>query len=68
MARPRLTEQQKLAKALTELHQVLGAEQGVVRGKQIKNPTRLLLLERYHTVFRQLLGVPGQLSDRAFWQ
>ena len=46
MARPRLTEQQKLAKALTELHQVLGSEQGVVRGKQIKNPTRLLLLER----------------------
>ena len=46
MARPRLTEQQKLAKALTELHQVLGSAQGVVRGKQIKNPTRLLLLER----------------------
>ena len=46
MARPRLTEQQKLAKALTELHQVLGAEQGVVRGKQIKNATRVLLLER----------------------
>ena len=46
MARPRLTEQQKLAKALTELHQVLGSEQGVVRGKQIKNATRVLLLER----------------------
>lgn len=46
MARPRLTEQQKLAKALTELHAVLGSEQGVVRGKQIKNSTRLLLLER----------------------
>lgn len=46
MARPRLTEQQKLAKALTELHSVLGSEQGVVRGKQIKNSTRLLLLER----------------------
>lgn len=46
MARPRLTEQQKLAKALAELHQVLGSEQGVVRGKQIKNATRVLLLER----------------------
>jgi hypothetical protein len=46
VARPRLTEQQKLAKALTELHAVLGSEQGVVRGKQIKNSTRLLLLER----------------------
>lgn len=46
MARPRLTAQQKLAKALTELHQVLGSEQGVVRGKQIKNATRVLLLER----------------------
>lgn len=46
MARPGLTDQQKLAKALTELHQVLGSEQGVVRGKQLKNPTRLLLLER----------------------
>ena len=46
VARPRLTEQQKLAKALTELHSVLGSEQGVVRGKQIKNSTRLLLLER----------------------
>lgn len=46
MARPRLTEQQQLAKALTELHQVLGSEQGVVRGKQIKNATRVLLLER----------------------
>jgi len=46
VARPRLTEQQKLARALTELHEVLGSERGVVRGKQIKNPTRLLLLER----------------------
>jgi Fic family protein len=46
MARPRLTEQQKLATALTELHRVLGSERGVVRGKQIKNTTRVLLLER----------------------
>jgi fido (protein-threonine AMPylation protein) len=46
VARPRLTEQQKLTKALTELHEVLGSERGVVRGKQIKNATRLLLLER----------------------
>lgn len=46
MARPRLTEQQKLTKALTELHEVLGSERGVVRGKQIKNSSRLLLLEQ----------------------
>src|ERR1035437_5596481 len=46
MARPRLTEQQKLATALTELHRGLGSERGVVRGKQIKNATRVLLLER----------------------
>ncbi|MDP1613799.1 MAG: Fic family protein [Sulfuritalea sp.] len=46
MARPRLSEQQKLANALAELHQVLGSERGVVRGKQIKNTTRVLLLER----------------------
>lgn len=46
MARPRLSEQQKLAKALTELHQALGSGRGVVRGKQIKNPTRVLLLEK----------------------
>lgn len=46
MARPRVTEQQKLANALTELHQVLGAERGVVRGKQIRNAARVLLLEK----------------------
>jgi hypothetical protein len=46
MARPRLTEQQKLAAALTELHQVLGSERGVVRGNQLRNAVRVLLLER----------------------
>ena len=46
MARPRLTEPQKLAKALTELHQVLGSERGVVRGNQLRNAVRVLLLER----------------------
>lgn len=46
MARPKLSEQQKLAKALTELHRVLGSERGVVRGKQIRNAARVLLLER----------------------
>jgi len=46
MARPRVTEQQKLVNALTELHQVLGAECGVVRGKQIRNAARVLLLEK----------------------
>lgn len=46
MARPRLTEQQRLTKALTELHQVLGPECGVVRGNQIRNAARILLLEK----------------------
>lgn len=45
MARPRLTPRQKLARALAELHGVLGSEQGVVRGKQLSNANRLLLLE-----------------------
>ena len=45
MARPRLTRQQKLSRALTELHQVLGSERGVVRGKQISHATRVALLE-----------------------
>lgn len=46
MARPRITEQQKLATALTELHEVLGSERGVVRGSQLRNATRVLLLEK----------------------
>ncbi len=46
MSRQRLTGQQKLVRALTELHQVLGSQSGVVRGKQLKNATRKLLLER----------------------
>lgn len=45
MARPRLTPRQKLARALEELHGVLGSERGVVRGKQLSNANRLLLLE-----------------------
>lgn len=44
MGRPRLSERDKLSKALTELHRVLGAERGVVRGAQLKNATRVLLL------------------------
>lgn len=46
MARPRLTEQQKLATALTELHQVLGSERGVVRGNWIRNAVRVLCLKK----------------------
>lgn len=46
MARPRLTDRQRLARALEELHGVLGSDQGVVRGKQLANAHRLLLLER----------------------
>ncbi|MFV5214397.1 Fic family protein [Azonexus caeni] len=45
MARPRLTPRQKLARALTELHGVLGADRGVVRGPQLTNANRVLLLE-----------------------
>lgn len=45
MARPRLSARQKLARALEELHGVLGSERGVVRGPQISNANRLLLLE-----------------------
>jgi hypothetical protein len=46
MGRPRLSEQQKLAKALEELRQIIGSDHGVVRGNQLKNSTRVLLLEK----------------------
>lgn len=46
MGRPRLSEQQKLAKALEELRQIIGLDHGVVRGNQLKNSTRVLLLEK----------------------
>lgn len=45
MARPRLTQRQKFARALEELHGVLGSERGVVRGQQLTNVNRVLLLE-----------------------
>lgn len=45
MARPRLTPRQKLVRALNELHGVLGSERGVVRGQQLTNVNRVLLLE-----------------------
>ncbi len=45
MGRPRLSARQKLARALEELHGVLGAERGVVRGPQISNASRQLLLQ-----------------------
>jgi hypothetical protein len=46
MGRPRISASQRLARALSELHGVLGAERGVVRGPQISNATRVLLLEK----------------------
>lgn len=45
MARPRISARQRLARALKELHDVLGADRGVVRGPQISNETRVLLLK-----------------------
>lgn len=45
MARPRLTPRQKLARALEELRGVLGADRGVVRGHQLSNANRVLLLQ-----------------------
>ncbi len=53
MSRQRLTAQQKLVRALTELHQVLGSQSVVVRGRQLKNATRILLLE--HGYLREIL-------------
>lgn len=45
MARPQLTARQKLTRALEELHGALGSERGVVRGPQLTNANRLLLLK-----------------------
>ena len=45
MARPRISSKQRLARSLKELYDVLGADRGVVRGPQIGNETRLLLLK-----------------------
>ncbi len=45
MARPRHTPRQKLARALEELHSVLGSDRGVVRGQQLTNANRVLLLK-----------------------
>jgi hypothetical protein len=45
MARPPISPRQKLARALAELHNVLGADRGVVRGNQIKSATRSLLVQ-----------------------
>jgi len=45
MARPRIGARQRLARALNELHEVLGADRGVVRGPQISDETRVLLLK-----------------------
>jgi fido (protein-threonine AMPylation protein) len=45
MARPRISTRQRLARALNELHEVLGTDRGVVRGPQISNETRVLLLK-----------------------
>jgi len=48
MARPRLTQRQKLARALEELHTVPGSDRGVVRGPQLTNTNRALLLQSGH--------------------
>lgn len=45
MARPRISTRQLLARSLKELHDVLGADRGVVRGPQISNGARVLLLK-----------------------
>lgn len=63
MARPRLTGRQRLARALVELHGVLGSERGVVRGKQLNNANRLLLLERGY--LREILKGWYFVSDPA---
>lgn len=46
MGRPRLTDRQRLARALEELHKELGSDRGVVRGRQLANANRRLLLEQ----------------------
>lgn len=53
MARPQLTPRQKLTRALEELHGALGSERGVVRGSQLTNSNRLLLLK--HGYLREIL-------------
>lgn len=45
MGRRRLTQREKLSRALEELHRVLGSDRGVVRGPQLTNANRVLLLE-----------------------
>ncbi|MBS4096292.1 MAG: Fic family protein [Sulfuricella sp.] len=45
MGRPRLTDRQRLTRALEELHKELGSDRGVVRGRQLTNVNRTLLLE-----------------------
>lgn len=46
MGRPRLSDRDKLHRALAELHQVLGSERGVIRGPELNNATRVLLLKK----------------------
>ena len=46
MGRPRLSDRDKLARAVVELHAIVGSEGGVVRGSELKNPTRLLLMKK----------------------
>ncbi len=45
MGRAKIPENQKLAKALQALHQINGSEQGVIRGKQLKQENREILRE-----------------------
>ena len=59
MARPKRSEATKLALALEELHTQIGPNQGVVRGQQIKNATRVFLLEK--GFLREILSRGGDL-------
>lgn len=46
MGRQRIDEQTKLANALTALHAVVGAGGGVVKGSQLSNAARVLLVKK----------------------
>ncbi|QKJ68249.1 Fic family protein (plasmid) [Deefgea piscis] len=46
MGRPQLSEQDKLARALKELHAVTGSDKGVVKGNQLKPASRKLLVDK----------------------
>ena len=53
MGRTRIPENQKLSNALDALHQVLGSDFGVVKGKQLKQSEREILLK--HGFLREII-------------